>query len=106
MNKFDYANLYNDSTGISFYCTDASEIEWFLGELRKFVPSSNVAKRHLDIAGSLCFCKVDRLAGKDSEVKQWLLRQLGIRAWESFAVDDNNPNRALTIHLRRVSPRV
>ena len=102
MDSFEFATIVNDS-GVKFFCTNLSEIDWFLRELKSFVPSYRLHEERKDVNGERYFVVVDRLSNQDNAILWWLFRQLLSRGWEPFSMFGNLQSSALTpeFHLRR-----
>ena len=103
-----YAWIGQSRNGVHITCTDEKLIERILEELKKLIPSYQIAEtgsRQL-ISGEVFETWVHKLQDKDYLVAFWVLKQFTLRGWEPFSTHGEGITEAFSsMHLRFVGKR-
>lgn len=91
MKKYHMAWINSPMNGyVILGSTDTTLVQWFLDELKKIVPTYELADNTIsemkDLNGNVTYVTVRKLNNKDSEIKYWLLQELLEMEWEPFSV--------------------
>ncbi len=72
--------------------TDPETLEEIIEELKTIIPGAKIDLHHQEFPEKTrggVFCAVHNLNGKDDNVALWVMRRLGEKSWEPFAVYPN-----------------
>jgi hypothetical protein len=74
------------SGGVHLICTETAALEWFISELKKYVPTSKHTDHDRIISGETIGYDFKNLKGKDREIGLWFITKLCEQGWEPFEV--------------------
>jgi hypothetical protein len=88
MEHYDFAVInYHVEGKLVFFCTDPSEIDTMLSQLKPLFPKLYLAEKNNLPSGEMYFCKIKGLSYRDLDVSWWLIKQLCLRGWEPLGGD-------------------
>jgi len=83
MKTYGYAYLQL-SGYVHLTCTDPEVFDWIYAEVRKLIPSARMSVWAQYLSDEPCSVKLDKLQGKDVEVRNWIMKTLCLHGWEPF----------------------
>jgi hypothetical protein len=103
MQHFDMAKIMYSSVGLRLGCTDASEMERLLSQLKQFFPQMRVERMYKLPSGEIYWYNLKGLSATGEDAGWWIIRQLCQRGWEPFDATNEVISDATTyiFHLRR-----
>ena len=92
MRKSGYTYVQWDGAWITCYSTDSQLLDWVAGELKRLIPEAKLTERKMSLPPQeRYYIDIEKLSTAAGEGDQWwVLRELGLRGWEVFAVDSDN----------------
>jgi hypothetical protein len=82
MEQYDFAKVWVDSEGVRLYCTDTSEGDDLISQLKQLVPNLQMKETSKFPTGDIWFHHITALSGQDNGLLWLLIKQFGSRGWE------------------------
>jgi hypothetical protein len=103
MEHYDMAKVMFSSIGLRLGCTDSSEMEQLLTQLKQFFPQMRVERMFKLPSGETYWYNVKGLSSGGDDIGWWAIKQFCQRGWEPFDVTSEVIADATTsiYHFRR-----
>ena len=103
MEHYDMAKIMYSSIGLRLGCTDSSEMEQLLTQLKQLFPQMRVERMFKLPSGETYWYNVKGLSSKEEDVGWWTIKQFCQHGWEPFHVTSDVIADATTYiyHFRR-----
>ena len=82
MERYDFAKVWSDSNGVRLLCTDPTEMELLVSQLKQFFPRLQLYDIQKIPSGEVYFYHIKKLDSKDANVLWWIIKHLCSHGWE------------------------
>jgi hypothetical protein len=91
-----YTRVNWTDAGVFLSSTDSDVMDWAFAEVQKYIPTAALFRdwRGVLLSGETYAYTMHKLEGRDRDVAWWIVKELCLQGWETFAVEGS------TIHLR------
>ena len=85
MEQYKFAKVVSSASGIRLYCTDESNLDSLITQLKQLFPHMRLEETHKLPSGEIYAYLLNGLSNYD-DVRWWLIKYFCLKGWEPFDV--------------------